>query len=90
VHLPFYEVAARAGRSRLRVSVNACSGEARAADRPEERPARKTGSGAGAPLAATALMLLAGALLPTWWLAAAAILPLAMLLYWALAAADQR
>ncbi|MFB3819380.1 MAG: hypothetical protein ACE147_17105 [Candidatus Methylomirabilales bacterium] len=85
VHLPFYEVAARSGRSRLRVSVDACSGEARAAGIPEERRRRPV-AGGWLAVAAFGLMLLAGALLPTWWLAAAAILPLALVLYWTLMA----
>jgi hypothetical protein len=89
VHVPFYEVAARAGRSRLRVTVDACSGQARAAGMPEERQARTSAARPWVPVAAFVLMLAAGAALP-WWLAVAAILPIAIVLHWTLMAPERR
>jgi hypothetical protein len=90
VHVPFYEVGARVGQGRLRVAVDACSGQARAAGIPEGRQAGRSVAGAWVPIAAFLLMLAAGALLPTWWLAAAAILPLAILLHGVLTAPERR
>jgi hypothetical protein len=57
---------------------------------PEERQARTSAARPWVPVAAFVLMLAAGAALPTWWLAVAAILPIAIVLQWTLMAPERR
>lgn len=89
VHLPFYEAAARVGTSRVEVSVDACSGRVYARGIPEGSRAGRPAVGPWLPAVGFLVMLAGAALLPTWWLAGAAVLPLAILLYSALIARER-
>jgi hypothetical protein len=90
VHVPFYDVEARAGTARIQVSLDACSGLVLAGDLPAGRRAGRSASMFWLPATAFALMVALGALMPAWWLAALSIAPLAVLLQWSLTAGGGR
>jgi hypothetical protein len=70
----------------MQVFVDACSGRALAADIPARPRAGRSGSTLGLTVAGFAAMVSAGAFMPTWWLAAVCIVPLAIVLRWSLTA----
>jgi hypothetical protein len=86
VHVPFYDLEARVGTARIQLSLDACSGLALTGDVPTGPRARRSAETRWLPATAFALMVLLGALMPTWWLAATCIFPLAILLHWSLTA----
>jgi hypothetical protein len=88
VHIAFYEVRAQVGATGLDAAVDACAGGVVAGEVPQVGR-RGRGPEGWVPAAAFLLMLAAGAWLPVWWLAAAAILPIAIALRWALKYPDQ-
>jgi len=89
VHVPFYEVGATLGGSRLTVSVEACTGRIY----PERMPPGARTSEAGVLTAAIAgflVMFLEAVLIPLAWLAAGAVALTAVGLYWAVVGGSER
>jgi hypothetical protein len=81
VHLPFYDLRVRSGAAQLRLALDACSARVYADDPGEAEGGRPVRPAAWLPVAALLAMLLAAAVMPVWWLAAAALAPLSVLLY---------